>query len=86
MKNNTHRLSKQKSGKTACIHLYVNPFAKNGKGDCNVYIDGQDFDLQALLITAARINEEFYNALFSAASFIIRDESGSDLAGKEGES
>ena len=60
--------------KTSTIHLYHNPCSKNGKGDCNIFIDGETMELEALLITAARVNENFYNALFSAASFIIRDE------------
>ena len=26
--------------KTSTIHLYHNPCSKNGKGDCNIFIDG----------------------------------------------
>jgi hypothetical protein len=55
---------------TACVHLYTHP----NEDLVNLYIHGQQFDLTALLISAARINENFYNALFDATQFIINDE------------
>lgn len=55
---------------TACVHLYTHP----SEDQVNIYIHGQQFDLTALLISAARINDNFYNALFDATQFIINDE------------
>jgi hypothetical protein len=42
----------------------------------NIYIDGEIRDLKALLVTAARMNDNFYNALFESAQWIMRDEIG----------
>jgi hypothetical protein len=42
----------------------------------NIYIDGGIRDLKALLVTAARMDENFYNALFESAQWIMRDELG----------
>ena len=69
---------------TACVHLYMNP-DENQNFRPNIYIDGEICDLKALLVTAARMNDNFYNALFDAAQFIIRDEAYSEQHGKPGE-
>jgi hypothetical protein len=66
---------------TACVHLYTHP----EKNECNLYVQGEQRDLLALIIAAARIDENFYNALFDAAQFIIRDEAYSEQHGKPGE-
>ena len=58
---------------TACVHLYMNP-DENQNYRPNIYTDGEIRDLEALLITAARIDENFYNALFEATQWIMRDE------------
>ena len=63
--------------KTACIHLYMNP-DENQNYRPNIYTDGEIRDLEALLITAARIDENFYNALFEATRWIMRDELGAE--------
>ena len=63
------------------MHLYTHP----EKNECNLYIQGEQRDLLALIITAARTNDNFYNALFDAAQFIIRDEAYSEQVGKAGE-
>ena len=59
---------------TACVHLYMNP-DENQNYRPNIYTDGEIRDLEALLITAARIDENFYNALFEAARWIMCNES-----------
>ena len=61
---------------TACVHLYTHPKVKQS---VNIFIEGEIRDLEALLITAARIDDNFYNALFEAARWIMRDESGEEL-------
>lgn len=62
---------------TACVHLYMNP-DENQNYRPNIYIDGEIRDLEALLITAARIDENFYNALFESTQWIMRDELGAE--------
>ena len=56
--------------------MYTHPKVKQS---VNIFIDGEIRDLEALLITAARIDDNFYNALFEAARWIMRDESGEEL-------
>lgn len=58
---------------TACIHLYMHP-TESQELKNNLYIDGDIRDLKALLITAARLDENFYQALFESTSWIIRNE------------
>jgi hypothetical protein len=65
---------------TACVHLYTHPETN----ECNLYIQGEQFDLTALIVTAARTNDNFYNALFDATQFIIRDEAYTEQVGKAG--
>lgn len=62
---------------TACVHLYMNP-DENQNYRPNIYTDGEIRDLEALLITAARIDENFYNALFESTQWIMRDELGAE--------
>ena len=66
---------------TACVHLYTHP----EKNECNLYVQGEQRDLLALIVTAARTNDNFYNPLFDAAQFIIRDEAYTEQVGKAGE-
>jgi hypothetical protein len=66
---------------TACVHLYTHP----EKQEHNLCVQGEQRDLMALIIAAARIDENFYNALFDATQFIIRDEAYSEQHGKPGE-
>jgi hypothetical protein len=58
---------------TACIHLYMHP-EENQRLKSNIYIDGQNMDLKALLITAARMDQEFHDAFLEAADWLRRDE------------
>lgn len=62
---------------TACVHLYMHPDEKQNYRP-NIYIDGEICDLKALLVTAARMNDNFYNALFESAQWIMRDELGEE--------
>lgn len=62
---------------TACVHLYMNP-DENQNFHPNIYIDGEIRDLKALLVTAARMDEKFYNALFESTQWIMRDELGEE--------
>ena len=61
--------------------MYTHP----EKDECNLYVQGEQRDLMALIIAAARIDDNFYNALFDAAQFIIRDEAYTEQVGKAGE-
>ena len=58
---------------TACIHCYMHP-KDNQKLQSNIYVDGQKTDLKALLITAARIDQNFHDAFLEAADWLKRDE------------
>ena len=69
---------------TACVHLYMNP-DENQNFRPNIYIDGEICDLKALIVTAARMNDNFYNALFESTQWIMRDELGAEQVGKAGE-
>ena len=62
---------------TACVHLYMNP-DENQNFRPNIFIDGEIKDLKALIITAARMNDNFYNALFESTQWIMRDEAGEE--------
>ena len=62
---------------TACVHLYMNP-DENQHVRPTIYIDGEIRDLKALLVTAARMDDNFYNALFESAQWIMRDELGEE--------
>lgn len=53
----------------ATVHLFVDPQSNN----CNIYTRGHIFDLEALLVTAARLNEDFERALLEAATFISKE-------------
>ena len=58
---------------TACIHLYMHA-EENKKLKSNLYTEGQKMDLHALLISAARMDENFYQALLDSADWLRRDE------------
>jgi hypothetical protein len=58
---------------TACIHCYMHP-EENQRLKSNIYIDGQKADLKALLVTAARMDQNFHDAFLEAADWLRRDE------------
>lgn len=58
---------------TACIHLYMHA-QENQKLKSNLYIDGQNMDIKALLVTAARMDQNFHDAFLQAADWLRRDE------------
>jgi hypothetical protein len=47
---------------------------ENQRLKSNIYIDGQNMDLKALLITAARMDQSFHDAFLQAADWLRRDE------------
>lgn len=58
---------------TACIHLYMHPEERK----VNIYMDGQKADLEALLVTAARMDDRFHDAFLEGAAWLRRDENAS---------
>jgi hypothetical protein len=47
---------------------------ENQKLKSNLYIDGQQMDIKALLVTAARMDQNFHDAFLEAADWLRRDE------------
>ena len=56
---------------TACVHLYMHPETKNA---INIFVDGKQMDLMALLISAARMDNTFHDAFIQGAEWLRRDE------------
>lgn len=69
----TLKTMKPYNRQTACIHLYMHA-QENQKLKSNIYIDGQNRDIKALLVTAARMDQNFHDAFLQAADWLKRDE------------
>ena len=57
--------------KTASVHLYMSPNTTNA---ANIFTDGDQRDIELLLITASRLSDTFHDALLATAEWISSDE------------